>query len=114
LQLTGDFIAIIDYEGLKSTPPKETWGSGLSFKVVIDQSYQTGLEARRSTNAFTTNAIWQIYTPLKQLYYAESLPLFAEAGRMKLQRRGGVLYYFTAPPGSDEFRFGDSPSGRYE
>lgn len=105
LRLSGDFIVIIDYEGLKTTPPNGTWGSGLSFKVMIDQSYEAGLEARRTTNAFTTNAMWQLTTPLKDhVYYAEQLPQFAEAGRMKLQRRGGVLYFFTAPAGSDEFR----------
>ncbi|TXT22599.1 MAG: hypothetical protein FD138_3391 [Planctomycetota bacterium] len=105
LRLSGDFIVIIDYERLKTMPPTNTWGSGLSFKVMIDQSYEAGLEARRTTNAFTTNAMWQIQTPPKDhVYYAEQLPQFAEAGRMKLQRRGGVLYYFTAPTGSDEFR----------
>ena len=36
LRLSGDFIATIDYESLKTTPPKESWGCGLSFKVVID------------------------------------------------------------------------------
>jgi hypothetical protein len=105
LRLSGDFVVIIDYEGLKTAPPTNTWGSGLSFKVMIDQSYEAGLEARRTTNAFATNAMWQLSTPLKeQVYYAEQLPQFAEAGRMKLQRRGGVLYFFTAPTGSDEFR----------
>ena len=105
LTLSGDFVVTIEYEGLKTTPAETSWGTGLSFKLHLDQSYETGLEAREQNGNRGTRAMWQIVSPIKEyLYKDESLPGFAESGRMRLQRRGPVLYYFFTEPGSKEFR----------
>ncbi|MBC7817401.1 MAG: DUF1583 domain-containing protein [Planctomycetaceae bacterium] len=105
LKLSGDFRVTIEYEGLKTTPAKESWGTGLSFKLKVDQSYETGFEAREQAGSKGTRAAWLITSPLKEyLYKDESLPGFAESGRMRLQRRGPVIYYFITEKGSNDFR----------
>jgi hypothetical protein len=97
LRLSGDFIATLEYTGLKTTPVKESFGCGLSFKVSLDQSYEAGIELRHSTAAWS-NAIWRIQLPSKQyLHYYEAIPGFPESGRLRLVRRGPVLYYLFAP-----------------
>jgi hypothetical protein len=105
VRIQGDFVATVEYSGLKTEAVKELWGCGLSFKVALDQSYDTGFEVRHWPNSKGTAAMWQIVSPHKQyLYYSESNSAFPESGRLRLVRRGSVLYFLTAPLGSDEFR----------
>ena len=107
LRISGDFIATVEYSGLKTILAKEFWGSGLSFKVQLDGSYETGFENRRwgGSGAKVTAAMWMMISPHKQyLYSAEQLTDFPESARLRLQRRGPVLYYFIADAGSDDFR----------
>jgi len=105
LRISGDFIATLEYSDLKVLPVKEQWGSGLSFKVALDQSYEAGFEVRQWQNSNGTSAMWQIVSPHKQyLYYSESNSEFPDSGRLRIVRRGPVLYFLTAPLGSDEFR----------
>jgi hypothetical protein len=103
LKLSGDFSVTIEYAGLKTTPAKVSWGTGLSFKIQFDKSYETGLEARDAYGSTAMRAMWRLPTPLNE-YHDESLPGFAESGRMRLQRRGPVLYYFITENGSQDFR----------
>jgi hypothetical protein len=103
LKLLGDFSVTIEYAGLKTTPAKESWGTGLSFKIQFDKSYETGFEARDAYGSKAMRAMWRLPTPLNE-YHDESLPGFAESGRICLQRRGPVLYYFITENGSKDFR----------
>ncbi|MEK6257402.1 MAG: DUF1583 domain-containing protein [Planctomycetota bacterium] len=91
LKLSGDFSVTIEYEALKTIPAKVSWGAGLSFKILVDNSYETGFEARDSGSYKATRAMWRLQTPVNE-YHDESLPGFAESGRMRLQRRGPVIY----------------------
>ncbi len=105
LRLSGDFIATIEYAGLKTAPPSGTWGSGLSFKVNVDGKRESGIEARQWEKSKGTTAMSQSRSPQGEyLYSSESLTDFAESGRMRLVRRGAALYCLTAETGSDNFR----------
>lgn len=105
LRLSGDFIATIEYAGLKTTPPSGTWGSGLSFKVNVDGKRESGIEARQWEKSKGTTAMSQSRSPQGEyLFSSESLADFSESGRMRLARRGGVIYCLTAETGSDKFR----------
>lgn len=103
LRLSGDFSITIAYTGLKTTPAKESWGTGLSFKVLLDQSYETGLEARDVGGYKSMRAMWRLVAPVRE-YHDESQPGFSESGRMRLVRRGIALYYLIAEKNSDDFR----------
>ncbi len=105
LRLSGDFIATIEYVGLKTTPPSGTWGSGLSFKVNVDGKRESGIEARQWEKSKGTTAMTQSRSPQGEyLFSSESVADFSESGRMRLVRRGAVLYCLTAETGSDKFR----------
>ncbi len=105
LRLTGDFIVTIKYSNIKTTAAKEGWGAGLSFKVIFEKSYETGLELRQYATAQATRAIWLSQTPMKEfVYHDESVPTMAPYGQLRLQRRGSVLYFFTAEKDSPDFR----------
>ncbi len=107
IELQGDFIATIEYAGLKTVPSQEQWGSGIGFNVGIEDSYRAGIEIREGVKSMakTTNASATIYFPNRpNLYLNEAINEFATAGRLRLQRKGPVLYYFIAAPGSDKFR----------
>jgi len=107
VRIIGDFIATIDYEGLKTVTAEEQWGSGLSFKAHMDGSYDTGFEVRHSPKSTmkTTRSIISLYVPNRpNVFLSESISEFPTVGRLRLQRRGPVIYYFMAGPGSEEFR----------
>ena len=103
LKLSGDFSLTIEYSGLQTTPAKASWGTGLSFKVLLDKSYETGLEARDAGGNKAMRAMWRLVAPVRE-YHDESLPGFSESGRMRLVRRGPALYYLIAEKGSEDFR----------
>jgi hypothetical protein len=49
--------------------------------------------------------MWQIVSPHKQyLYHSEGTSAFPDSGRLRIARRGSVLYFLTAPLGSDDFQ----------
>lgn len=105
LRLSGDFVATLEYSDLKTAPVKEAWGTGLSFKVALDQSYEAGFEVRQWKESNGTSVMWQIASPHKQyLYHSEGSSAFPDSGRLRIARRGPVLYFLTAPLGSDDFR----------
>jgi len=105
LRLVGDFVVTLDYANLVTVPPQESWGSGLSFKVQLDNSYEAGFEVRQWQKSTATTAMWQIRTPLgEHVYYSENDGAFPPSGRLRLVRRGGVLYFLTADTGGEEFR----------
>ncbi len=105
VRVKGDFIATVDYAQLKTTPVKESWGSGLSFKFKMKGSYEAGIEVRRTTTGQSLNCIWKLPTPAgTPVYYAENFSEFPEAGRLRLLRRGANVYFLLAESGSEEFR----------
>ncbi|MBS0202237.1 MAG: DUF1583 domain-containing protein [Planctomycetes bacterium] len=107
IQLTGDFIATIEYEGLKTVAAQEQWGSGLSLRAALNGSYTTGFEVRHEAKSTSkvTRAILSMYLPNRpNLFESEAISEFAAAGRLRLQRHGPTLYYLMADPGSEKFR----------
>jgi hypothetical protein len=105
--ISGDFIATMDYEGFNAVPAEESWGSGLSFAAAQDGSYSTGFEVRLEAKARAkmTRSVMSMYAPGRPNYFhAESIGEFPAAGRLRLQRHGSVVYYFTADAKSDNFR----------
>ena len=118
IELQGDFIATIEYAGLKTIPSQGQWGSGIGFNVGIEDSYRAGIEVREGVKATakTTNASATIYFPNRpNLYLNEAINEFATAGRLRLQRKGPVLYYFIAKPNSEDFRlFSQRPVGTHD
>ena len=111
LRISGDFVATLDYTGLTTIPVKESWGSGLSFKVTLYGPYETGIEARTNATTSWTNAIWQFQSPLKQtVHNYEALPNFPESGRLRLVRRGAVMYYLVATSDAEVTRKSTSSS----
>jgi hypothetical protein len=105
--ISGDFIATLDYEGLKAVPAEEGWGSGLSFRAEQDGTYSTGLEVRleAKAQAKVTRSVMSMYERGRPNYFhAEAIGEFPAAGRLRLQRHGAVFYYFTADAKSDNFR----------
>ncbi|MDB5348458.1 MAG: tetratricopeptide repeat protein [Schlesneria sp.] len=107
LTIGGDFIATLDYEGLKAVPADEGWGSGLSFSAELDGSYSTGFEVRLEAKAQAkiTRSVMSMYAPDRPNYFqSESIGEFPAAGRLRLQRHGAAVYYFTADSKSDNFR----------
>lgn len=103
LRLSGDFSITIEYTGLKTTPAKESWGTGLTFKILLDKSYETGFEARDVSGSKAVRAMWRLVAPVQE-YHDESLPGFSESGRMRMVRHGAALYYLIAEKNSDDFR----------
>ncbi len=107
VRIVGDFITTIEYEGLKTTAAEEQWGSGLSFKANLDGSYGSGFEVRHLAKSATkvTRATKFLYAPNRPGYFHdEAVPEFLTAGRLRIQRRSNVMYYFIAEPGSEDFR----------
>ena len=107
IRLSGDFMATIAYEGLKTTTAQEQWGSGLSMRAVLDGSYTTGFEVRHEAKSTSkiTRSINSMYLPNRpNLFHSEAISEFAEAGRLRLQRHGPTLYFLMADPGSEKFR----------
>ena len=105
--ISGDFIATMDYEGLNAHPANESWGSGLSFTATQDGSYTTGFEVRLEAKAQNkmTRSVMSMYEPNRPNYFhSESIGEFPAAGRLRLQRHGPVLYFFTADAKSEKFR----------
>ena len=104
LQLSGDFIATMEYSDLKASPPKDG-AVGLSFRAVIDRSSQSGINVRQLVVGTATNASWSVDVPNKgQMLYWESIAEYPAAARLRLQRHGSTIYYFLAEPGSNNFR----------
>lgn len=105
MKVKGDFIATLDYEQLSTVPVKEAWGSGLSFKIKLNASYDAGIEVRRTSTGTVLNCVWQMPTPSRNpVYYSESFSEFPTEGRLRLARRGSTIYFLVAEPGSDDFR----------
>ncbi len=105
VRIKGDFIATVDYKQLKTTPVKESWGSGMSFKFKMAASYEAGIEVRQTSTGQSVNCVWQMPTPARSsVYYAENHADFPTEGRLRLVRRGSTVYFLTAEPGSDDFR----------
>ena len=105
--IEGDFIATIEYAGLKTVAGQENWGSGIGFNVVLDGSYHVGIEVREGVKSWSkvTNASVTLYAPNRPNYFSnEAISEFPPAGRLRLQRKGPVIYYLTAASGSDKFR----------
>jgi hypothetical protein len=105
--VSGDFIATIDYEGLKAVPAQEGFGSGLGFRAALDGSYTAGFEVRLEAKAQAkmTRTVMSMYMPNRPNYFhTESIGEFPAAGRLRLQRHGYVVYYFTAAAKSDDFQ----------
>ncbi|HET6424070.1 MAG TPA: DUF1583 domain-containing protein [Planctomycetaceae bacterium] len=104
-RIKGDFVATLDYEQLKTTPVKEAWGSGLSFKFKMNASYEAGFEVRRTTTGMSLNCAWNMPTAAKStVYYSEGFSEYPTEGRLRLIRRGVMVYFLMAAPGSDDFR----------
>ncbi len=107
IKISGNFIATMDYENLKTVAGEENWGSGIGYNVALDGSYQIGIELREWTNsaAKVTNASQTIFVSTRpHLFLNEAINEFASAGRLRLQRKGAVLYHFIAAAGSEDFR----------
>ncbi len=118
IELQGDFIATIEYAGLKTIPSQGQWGSGIGFNVGIEDSYRAGIEIREGVKSLakTTNASATIFFPNRpNLFLNEAINEFATAGRLRLQRKGPVLYYFIAQPNSEDFRlYSQRPVGTHD
>ncbi len=107
IRISGDFIVTMEYENLKTVPGEESWGGGIGFNVALDGSYQVGIELREwnKSAAKVTNASQTIYVSTRpHLFLNEAINEFAPAGRLRLQRKGDVIYHFIAAPGSEDFR----------
>lgn len=107
IRISGNFVATMEYEGLKTVPAVEIWGCGLSFKAITDGGYDTGFEVREAQKSLlkTTRAIYGVYLPnCPWAFRTEAIPDFPQAARLRMQRRGSVHYTFLAEPGSDKFK----------
>ncbi len=60
LRIGSDFVTTVEYAGLKCSPPKDTWGSGVNLTLLTDPSHQAGIYARRTTNSTATSAMWHL------------------------------------------------------
>lgn len=106
IHIIGDFIATMDYENLKTVAAEQNWGSGISFNVTFDGSYQAGIEVRRGVKAanMVTNASQTIFVSHRPHFFSnEGINESSPAGRLRLQRKGPVLYYLMAKPNSEDF-----------
>ncbi|MFM9962148.1 MAG: DUF1583 domain-containing protein [Planctomycetaceae bacterium] len=107
VHIGGDFIATMDYDGLKTVAAEEHWGSGIAFNAGLDNSYQIGIEVRHVARNFAkvTSASAALVSASRPNYFHnESISEFPPAGRLRLQRKGAVIYYLIAAPGSENFR----------
>ena len=107
VHISGDFIATMEYAKLKTVAAVENWGSGIGFNVALDDSYRVGVEVRHGVNSFAkvTNASVTLFAPNRPNYFAnEAINEFPPAARLRLQRKGPVIYCLTAAPGSENFR----------
>ncbi len=105
LSITGDFIATMDYEGLKTFASEEQWGSGMGFKIKVEGSYENGIELRQATKSTTRLTQYMVarFEPNRPDYFTnEAYPEFKESGRLRLQRRGNILYSFVLDPTSNK------------
>lgn len=105
--ISGDFVATMEYEGLKTVPSVEVWGCGLSFKAITTGGYDTGFEVREAQKSVqkTTRSIYGVYLPnCPWAFRVEAIPDFPQAARLRMQRRGAIHYTFLAEPGSDRFK----------
>jgi hypothetical protein len=107
LELSGDFSVILKYAELRTTVGGD-WGAGLELRVRFhrgNSEVETGLQARDWKSGKHWRAVWHQKTPLGDFAYDdESMPGFPAAGRVRLERRGPILYSFFAEGDSDDYR----------
>ncbi len=107
VHISGDFIATMDYDGLRTVAAVEHWGSGIAFNAGLDNSYQIGIEVRhvvKSIAKVTSASAALVSASRPNYFHNESISDFPPAGRLRLQRKGAVIYYLIAAPGSEKFR----------
>lgn len=110
--LHGDFDIIAEFAGLQITPPAEHWGAGIELNVDFQDRRNSRIQfERRFTKEGAQNlggAYFSKWCDGSGRYHKETYPLAPEAGRLRVSRRGGMLYYSFAKPGSADFTILDA------
>ncbi len=105
--LRGDFDIIADFAGLNITAPAEHWGAGIELNVDFHDERNSRIQfERRHTKEGNQNlggAYFSKNSDDSGQYRKETYNLAPSDGRLRVSRRGGMLHYALAGPGSDDF-----------
>jgi hypothetical protein len=107
--LRGDFEFVVVYSGLKTSPGPKAWGPGIDLQLRLDAPDNPDImfeRRQRDDGGHVLQALRQYDLPgkLDRISTIAGDPISATAGKLKIVRRGPMIYYLFAEHDSDDYR----------
>ncbi|HEX7378002.1 MAG TPA: DUF1583 domain-containing protein, partial [Pirellulales bacterium] len=107
--LHGDFEVVAVYGGLKTAPDPKAWGPGIDLHLHFDAADNSDcmMERRqRQDGVHILQAIWayELANKLDRVSTIRSDPIAALSGKLKIARKGKMMYYLFAERDSNDYR----------
>lgn len=108
-RMRGDFEIVAVYSGLKTTPAPKAWGPGVDVHVRLDAPANADIMLERRQVEDGRHLLQEIIgyelpDKLDRPLNVITNPLAAAAGKLKIVRKGPVIYYLFADHDSDDYR----------
>jgi hypothetical protein len=110
--LRGDFEIVAVYSGLKIKIDPKAWGPGVDLHARLDAPENADLELERRQREDSLHILQSLYGfdlpgKLDRPMTLLAGPLTATAGKLKIVRKGPIVYYLFAEHDSDDYQLFD-------